>query len=44
MSAWRRRCPDGHLAWRPQGDGYWCESCGETFARLIDAKTGRVVS
>jgi len=28
---WRYRCPDGHAAITPRGDGYYCQSCGARY-------------
>ena len=36
---WRYRCPRGHSNWRGgTGDRYYCQSCGEAFGELVDAK------
>lgn len=43
MSKWRYRCPQGHSAWRPVGNGYWCEPCDHTYSSLLDAKRGTLV-
>lgn len=53
-SPWRLRCPNGHASWRRRmqnGRGgpastnapYCREVCEMSFARLVDAKTGKHV-
>lgn len=39
-SAWRKRCPQGHVTLRHRtGGGYWCQSCDRRYeSEPIDAK------
>ena len=42
---WRYGLPCGHLSYvaRVEKGGYRCDTCGETFERLVDRKTQELV-